>query len=92
MIAVESESLVDLVEHAQRVGAQQIVTPYIPQGPLNDALTEISAGLSGLGIPVVPLRRQWDSLIWPHATAGFFKVRQQIPSILRKLGLDIVRG
>ena len=30
-------------------------------------------------------KRDWDRAIWPHATAGFFKVKQQIPHILNQL-------
>lgn len=31
------------------------------------------------------VRREWDSAFWPHATHGFFRFREQIPSVLRKL-------
>jgi len=30
-------------------------------------------------------RRDWDAMIWPHATAGFFKVKKQIPKFLRTI-------
>lgn len=33
-------------------------------------------------------RREWDTAIWPHATAGFFKVKQQIPSIVAEMKLS----
>ena len=33
------------------------------------------------------LRRSWDSLSWPHATRGFFKMKSAIPSILAAEGL-----
>jgi hypothetical protein len=25
-------------------------------------------------------------MVWPHASAGFFKVKQKIPDLLRQLG------
>lgn len=36
-------------------------------------------GLAPRGITFCEWRRDWDSAIWPHATAGFFKVKRQIP-------------
>jgi deoxyribodipyrimidine photo-lyase len=30
-------------------------------------------------------RRLWDKAISPHATAGFFKVKQQIPRLMENL-------
>ena len=38
-------------------------------------------------IGLVEWRRDWDSAIWPHATAGFFKVKKQIPAIMKGIGL-----
>ena len=72
----------DLATWAQRAGATQIVTPYVPEGPLRDWLREAEPALVAKGIAVCEWRRDWDSAIWPHATAGFFKVKQQIPHIL----------
>lgn len=77
-----------LAETAGRAGIQQIVTPYIPQGPLRDALEASTPDLLRHGLSLVPLQRRWDALIWPHATAGFFKVKQAIPQILRQLHAD----
>jgi hypothetical protein len=37
-----------------------------------------------LVITLCEWRRDWDTAIWPHATAGFFKVKQNIPRILEK--------
>ncbi len=33
--------------------------------------------------PCVQIGRPWDSLIWPHATKGFFQVKAAIPAILQ---------
>ena len=37
-----------------------------------------------LNIKLCEQRREWDNAIWPYATAGFFKVKKQIPIILEK--------
>lgn len=43
--------------------------------------------LSDRGITVCELTRDWDRAIWPHTTAGFFKIRKDIPRLLDQLGL-----
>jgi deoxyribodipyrimidine photo-lyase len=75
----------DLALWAARAGATQIITPYATQGPLCDWLRAAAPALADKGIVLAELRRDWDALIWPHATAGFFKVKQQIPRILEKV-------
>jgi len=77
----------DLGKWADECGARQIVTPYVPVGPLRDWLTEAKAGLDARGIVLTERQRDWDRAIWPHATAGFFKVKKRIPGILSTAGL-----
>lgn len=72
----------DLVKWAASAGARQIATPYVTRGPLRDWLDGAAPALNRAGITLCEWRRDWDSAIWPHATAGFFKVKQQIPRIL----------
>lgn len=60
--------------------ADQIVTPFIPVGPLRDWIT-----LHGL--PITEVMRPWDAEIWPKATAGFFKVKKAIPQVLSKFDM-----
>lgn len=74
---------------AAKAGARQIATPYITQGPLQDFITE--AAPAAQGIALCEWRRDYDAVVWPHATAGFFKVRQNIPDILAKTVPDWAR-
>jgi deoxyribodipyrimidine photo-lyase len=71
-----------LASWARAMGATQIITPYITQGPLFDWIEQARPALAADNITLTEWRRDWDSAIWPHATAGFFKVKQKIPSIL----------
>lgn len=80
-----------LAQWAAKAGARQILTPYIPQGPLHDFIREAAPELAARGIALCECRRDYDATIWPHATAGFFKVRQKIPDILAKTVPDLVR-
>lgn len=74
-----------LIDWAVQVGATQIVTPYRPRGPLLDWFDPLAPRLGAQGITLAEWRRDWDSAIWPHATAGFFKVKEKIPAILAAL-------
>ncbi len=76
-----------LARWAESAGVAQIVTPYITRGPVYDWLREAAPSLAANGVTLAEWRREWDAEIWPSATAGFFKVRQQIPRVLAELGL-----
>ncbi len=76
-----------LAKWAVAAGATQIVTPYVTRGPLHDWLAEAAPFLAARGITFCEWRRDWDSVIWPHATAGFFKVKQHIPGILAQMAV-----
>ena len=67
---------------AASAGATQIVTPYVTRGPTYDWLQQAAPYLQAQGITLAEWRRDWDGAIWPHATAGFFKVRKQVPQII----------
>ncbi len=76
-----------LARWASEAAVEQIVTPYITRGPMHDWVTEAASALATRGITLCEWRRNWDSAIWPHATAGFFKVKRQIPRILSQMEL-----
>ncbi|MCR9125614.1 MAG: DNA photolyase [Rhodobacteraceae bacterium] len=59
-----------------------IVTAYLPQGPAACALRRAAQRLD---LPVYQLLRPYDAACWPHATAGFFKLRKKIPDLLPRL-------
>ncbi|GGB35653.1 hypothetical protein GCM10011316_04760 [Roseibium aquae] len=72
---------------AQAADANMIATAYAPAGPVGDALRAAAADLAAAGLMLIQFRRPYDDLVWPHATAGFFKVKAKIPQILERLGL-----
>ncbi|MEM9049853.1 MAG: FAD-binding domain-containing protein [Pseudomonadota bacterium] len=77
-----------MIAWARVHGAAQIATAHIPQGPLRDWVERVAPELQAAGVALCTLRRPWDDAVWRHATAGFFKVKRQIPKILQTL--DIV--
>jgi deoxyribodipyrimidine photo-lyase len=59
-----------------------------PVGPEADVLDEIEAHLAQHDISLLRVRRRYDSFTWPHATKGFFALKEKIPLILQKLTLQ----
>ena len=82
--AMRADDPAALAKWAMASGATQIATPYVTCGPLRDWLDEAAPFLANHGIAFCEWRREWDTAIWPHATAGFFKVKQNIPRILEQ--------
>lgn len=74
-----------LIDFIIQSGAKQVVTVYLTQGPTRDLLEAHRSVLQVHGIRLSEWRRDWDTQIWPHASAGFFKVKQKIPDFLRQL-------
>ena len=81
-VHAKPDSLVDALTGA---GTKQIITPYMTQGPLNDLMTKAKKQLDQKDVRITELKREWDTLVWPHAKAGFFRVKKQIPAVLSAL-------
>lgn len=81
-VHAKPDSLVDALTGA---GTKQIITPYVTQGPLYDLMTNAKKQLDQKDVRITELKREWDTLVWPHAKAGFFRVKKQIPSVLSAL-------
>ena len=84
-VALHATDRATLAKWAASAGATQIVTAYFTRGPLRDWLDQAAPSLATAGIALCEWRRDWDSAIWHHATAGFFKVKQNIPRILEQV-------
>ena len=69
----------DVADWARQIGARQIVTTYAPVGPVAEMLDAVE------GIPVIRALRPYDARAWPYATAGFFKFKDKIPTLLGRL-------
>ena len=84
-MALQAADPDSLGQWAAAAGASQIATAYVTCGPLRAWLDQAAPSLAKAGITFCEWRREWDSAIWPHATAGFFKVKQNIPRILEQV-------
>ncbi len=77
-----------LTAWAQGAGASQITTAFVPRGYVHDWLTDAAPALASADITLTETRRDWDTAVWPRATAGFFKVKKAIPSIFDTLDIN----
>lgn len=82
-----TDNVNNLVDWARACGVQQIVTPFIPRGPLQDWLDKARPALDAHHIRLCEWRRDWDERVWPHTRAGFFRLKKQLPRILDEAGL-----
>ena len=76
-----------LLDWAQSEDLDTIVLSQPPVGPIRDWLaavaTEVATSeLSAAGIKCHTILRDYDAQVWPHATAGFFKLKKRIPELL----------
>lgn len=86
-VTLRADEPATLADWASAARVTQVVTPYVPRGPLHDWLTGATPLLAARGIALTEWRRDWDSAVWPHATAGFFKIKERIPRLLTELAL-----
>ena len=75
-----------LAELLSKAGVEDTVTPYLPPGWTRDALWSELAVLQKHG-ELTQLVSDLDRATWPHARAGFFRIKKAIPVILGELGL-----
>lgn len=71
-----------LIGWAQNEDVDTIVLSRPPVGPTKDWLEATIPELSAAGIKCHLVGREFDAHIWRHATAGFFKLKKRIPSLL----------
>ncbi|MEM7278720.1 MAG: FAD-binding domain-containing protein [Pseudomonadota bacterium] len=77
-----------LVEWATNNRLDTIATAYAPVGPVAEMLTTAGVQLERYGIRLLQLRRPYDSMTWPHAQRGYFKLKNKIPELLERLQIS----
>mgnify|MGYP001814255872 CR=1 FL=1 len=77
-----------LTEWALENNFRTIVTAYAPVGPVAEMLAATRLHLQNQGIELIQVRRQYDSVTWPHAQKGYFKLKAAIPELLTSLGIE----
>ncbi|KPF81906.1 hypothetical protein IP70_22750 [alpha proteobacterium AAP38] len=75
----------DMLAWTRAHGLTQVVVPEAPVGPVRTALGRLSVELGRAGVKLLPLRRPYDALCWPHAGKGFFAFKEKIPTLLTQV-------
>jgi deoxyribodipyrimidine photo-lyase len=79
----------DVIRACARHQTKTVVTGYAPVGPVATALENAQSDLTAAGIRVLSVRRDFDTVAWPHATKGFFAMKKTIPKILGTLNFNL---
>ena len=81
---VSTEHLAEAL--SRTVQGAYVVTSEMPIGPARTAIFRALPDAHEVRDNLYEIRREWDAAFWPHATAGFFKVKDKIRSVFRELG------
>ena len=84
--ATHFQTLLSSLLQEFRVSTLTIMDPAV--GTTRSLLDLVLLGLKSEGITVRKLRRAWDDTFWPHATNGFFKLKERIPALLKQLSIS----
>ncbi|MEL7139462.1 MAG: FAD-binding domain-containing protein [Pseudomonadota bacterium] len=79
----------EIVDWLRAAGCRRVATGFLHRGWVHDWFEAARPVFGEAGIAVEEWRRPWDDGFHPHATAGFFKVKKEIPSTLRALGYAV---
>lgn len=80
-----AETLADWAR-SEKLDAVMMAEPSV--GIWNSVLPEVEAALNQHGIRTYKPRHWWDSHLYPHARAGFFRFKKAVPAVLEKLYKD----
>jgi deoxyribodipyrimidine photo-lyase len=70
---------------ARGLGLKQLWVAWAPQGHVRPHLDALEVSLEEMGIELVRFVRDYDRLIWPHCSKGFFQLNKLIPELLDDL-------
>jgi deoxyribodipyrimidine photo-lyase len=78
----------ELIAFADAQKASAVVTTRVPIGYVRTELDDWISEASAAALPIFQIQRRWDQLFWPHASVGFFKLKERIPAVLDELQLS----
>ena len=86
-VAERAMSEEEIVLWAVEQKIEQLFHPYVPAGPTQMRLRNLAPKLAAKGICLTAFMRDYDRLVWPHASKGFFQLGKQIPTFLSVMEL-----
>ena len=79
------DALVDWLVEQQM---DEVICAYLPVGPTRARVERLRGRLAGKGIALRMQMRDYDRLVWPHASKGFFQLGKRIPEFLAVMHLN----
>lgn len=76
-------SAAEIPEAALSHGCLQVVTAFLPVGPVAEAMAPVRPEFTRRGIALVEPMRDWDRRSWPHCRKGFFALKEKIPELVQ---------
>jgi deoxyribodipyrimidine photo-lyase len=64
-----------------------VATSFAATGPEAACLAAIENHLKDHAITLMHVRRRYDTAAWPHATKGFFAMKEKLPTLLHKINV-----
>ncbi len=74
-----------LIDFASQYQLGDMTTSYLPVGPTQQNIAQITKLLAAEGVHFHQLVRGYDRVCWPHAKRGFFPFKENIPKWLKNL-------
>jgi len=78
------ENVIRLLQAKHIGGTAAVSMMEVSVGSTRQIMDSLLSLLKQEGVAVRRLRRDWDDDFWPHATHGFFRFKEQIPTVLRQ--------
>lgn len=85
VVAPEPKEEAELVNFYVTQQIDQVVCAYAPMGPARLRLEVLGEQLAAKGIGLRFCMRDYDRMVWPYATKGFFQLGKRIPEFLRAM-------
>lgn len=82
--ALDDDALVDWLV-TQRM--DEVICAYTPMGPTRLRVEALKDRLACKGIGLRMQLRDYDRVVWPHASKGFFQLGKRIPEFLQVMNL-----
>ncbi|MFC4291583.1 FAD-binding domain-containing protein [Sphingorhabdus arenilitoris] len=77
-VGADMVNIADLPSWTAGLGVGELVTAYAPAGDVAIQMQQLEPALTEKDIAFIRLQREWDTALWPHAKAGFFKLKTKL--------------
>lgn len=74
-----------VIDWAKNRNIKRIYLAQVQVGPWRDLWKSIKPEVEASGIELVEFRHWWEAELFPHATGGFFKMKQRLPNLVERL-------